>query len=318
MSENGKRVIALAGGVGGAKLAFGLQYLKSADLTVVVNTADDFSHLGLHISPDLDTVMYTLAGVADKSQGWGIEGESWNFMAQIERLGGPSWFKLGDRDLATHTLRTTRLGGGISLSIVTNELFESYGVSTKVLPMSDDPVRTIVHSGDLSIAFQEYFVRLACSPVVDRLEFRGAESAQMNGQLSQIEPGSVEAVVICPSNPYLSIDPILSIAGLREWLRSLGAPVIAVSPIVAGMAIKGPAAKIMRELGHEPSARTVAQHYRGLVDGLLIDTSDGKLRQDIEALGIAVDVTNTIMKSDADRIALAEQALRFAHELSKR
>lgn len=310
--------MALAGGVGGAKLAFGLQYIKSADLTVLVNTADDFTHLGLHISPDLDTVMYTLAGVANKTQGWGIEGETWNFMAQLERLGGPSWFKLGDRDIATHALRSTKLGEGMSLSCVTNELCQAYGVSAKILPMSDDPVRTIVHSGTLAIAFQEYFVRLACGPAVDRLEFQGVSRARFNGQLLEIEPGSVDAIIVCPSNPYLSIDPILSIPGLRELLRSLGAPIIAVSPIVAGMAIKGPAAKIMRELGHEASALTIAQHYRGLIDGLLIDMIDGQLKQDIEALGIAVGVVNTIMKSDADRIALAEEALRFARGLSKR
>lgn len=317
MSGNGKRVLALAGGVGGAKLAFGLQYIKSADLTVLVNTADDFTHLGLHISPDLDTVMYTLAGVANKAQGWGIEGETWNFMAQLERLGGPSWFKLGDRDIATHALRSTKLGEGMSLSGVTNELCQGYGVSAKILPMSDDPVRTIVHSGALSIAFQEYFVRLACEPIVDSVEFRGANRAQINEQLLKIEQKSVDAIIICPSNPYLSIDPILSIPGLRELLRSLGAPVIAVSPIVAGIAIKGPAAKIMRELGHEASALTVAQHYHGLIDGLLIDMSDGELKQDIEALGIAVGVANTVMNSDGDRIALAAESLRFARELNK-
>lgn len=318
MSGDGKRVLALAGGVGGAKLAFGLQYIKSGKLTVLVNTADDFEHLGLHIAPDLDTVMYTLGGVANKAQGWGLEGETWNFMTQLERLGGPAWFKLGDRDIATHTLRTRKLAEGLSLSRVTQELCSAYGVSAKVLPMSDDAVRTIVHSGDLVIPFQEYFVRLACGPAVDRLEFLGADDARLNDELARIEPGSLEAVVICPSNPYLSIDPILNIPGLRAWLKRLGAPIVAVSPIVAGMAIKGPAAKIMRELGHEPSARTVAHHYRGLIDGLLIDVSDEILKPDIEALGTAVRVANTIMKSEADRIALAKEALQFARGMAKR
>lgn len=318
MSNERKHVLALAGGVGGAKLAFGLQYIKRSELTVLVNTADDFEHLGLHISPDLDTVMYTLAGVANKSQGWGIEGETWNFMAQLERLGGPVWFKLGDRDIATHTLRTRRIAEGHKLSFVTQELCKAYGVSASVLPMSDDTVRTIVHSGSLAIPFQEYFVRLQCEPVVGRIEFRGGSSARLNEQLSKIRSGSLEAVVICPSNPYLSIDPILTVAGARVWLKSLGAPIVAVSPIVGGMAIKGPAAKIMQELGHVPSALTVARHYRGLVDGLLIDISDEKLRPEIEATGMAVLVTKTIMKTEADRISLAKQALRFSEVMARR
>ncbi|MBX3513860.1 MAG: 2-phospho-L-lactate transferase [Xanthobacteraceae bacterium] len=318
MSGARKAALALAGGVGGAKLAAGLQHTLGDALTVVVNTGDDFEHLGLHISPDLDTVMFTLAGVANKSQGWGLEGETWNFMAQLERLGGSAWFRLGDKDIANHLLRTSRLAEGLSLSQMTQQLCDAYGVRAKLLPMSDDPVRTIVHSGELAIPFQEYFVKLQCGPRVDRLEFRGASTARMNALLGCIAPGSLEAVVFCPSNPYLSIDPILSIPGVREWLRSLGAPVVAVSPIVAGTAIKGPAAKIMRELGHEPSAATVAAHYRGIIDGLLIDTSDMDLQGEIEALGIAVRVTNTVMKSDADRITLAEESLRFAREVSKR
>ncbi|MBX3535894.1 MAG: YvcK family protein, partial [Xanthobacteraceae bacterium] len=229
-----------------------------------------------------------------------------------------AWFRLGDKDIANHLLRTSRLAEGLSLSQMTQQLCDAYGVRAKLLPMSDDPVRTIVHSGELAIPFQEYFVKLQCGPRVDRLEFRGASTARMNALLGGIAPGSLEAVVFCPSNPYLSIDPILSIPGVREWLRSLGAPVVAVSPIVAGTAIKGPAAKIMRELGHEPSVATVAAHYRGIIDGLLIDTSDMDLQGEIEALGIAVRVTNTVMKSDADRITLAEESLRFAREVAKR
>lgn len=318
MSNERKHVLALAGGVGGAKLAFGLQCIKRDELTVLVNTADDFEHLGLRISPDLDTVMYTLAGVANRSQGWGIEGETWNFMAQLERLGGPIWFKLGDRDIATHTLRTRRFAEGHRLSLVTQQLCKAYKVSANVLPMSDDAVQTIIYSGDLAIPFQEYFVRLQCEPVVDRIEFRGASNARLNEQLLQTRPASLKAVVICPSNPYLSIDPILSVGGVRDWLKHLGAPIVAVSPIVTGMAIKGPAAKIMKELGHHPSALTVALHYRGLIDGLLIDSSDENLKPEIEAIGMAVRVTNTIMKTDADRITLAEQALQFSGAVDKR
>lgn len=314
---NGSRqsVLALAGGVGGAKLAAGLSHLCGERLLVLVNTADDFEHLGLHISPDLDTIMYTLAGVANKTQGWGLEGETWNFMDQFHRLGGPTWFRLGDRDLATHAFRTINLAEGLSLSHVTRELCRKYGVKSKVFPMSDDPVRTIVHSGDLAIAFQEYFVRLACEPVVDRLEYRGASSARLNEEVRGVGASELEAVVICPSNPYLSVDPILALPGFKEWIATLAVPIVAVSPIVAGMAIKGPAAKIMRELGHEPSALTVAQHYAGFIDGLLIDETDAKLQQEIEALGINVRIANTIMRSEDDRIALAEAALQYAREV---
>lgn len=317
MSGNTNQVLALAGGVGGAKLAAGLQQLKGGDLIVLVNTADDFEHLGLHISPDLDTVMYTLAGRANKSQGWGLEGETWSFMDQLEGLGGPTWFRLGDRDIATHLLRTQKLAEGIPLSLVTQDLCRAFGVKAKVLPMSNDPVRTIVHSGDLAIPFQEYFVRLACGPVVDRLEFRGASSAKRNDEIVGLKASSLDAVAICPSNPYLSIDPILNVPGMRRWLKDQNVPIIAVSPIVAGLAIKGPAAKIMRELGHEPSAKAVAEHYRDLIDGLMIDTSDAGLAAQIEELGIEVRVTNTIMKSDSDRAKLAEAALRFSSDLKK-
>lgn len=316
--KNGQWLLALAGGVGGAKLAFGLQHLLGGDLVVAVNTADDFEHMGLHISPDLDTVMYTLAGVANKTQGWGLEGETWNFMDQVGRVGGPSWFKLGDRDLATHVLRTQRLAEGASLTTVTRELCASYGVAAAILPMTDGPVCTVVESGGESIPFQQYFVRLRCEPEVDKIEFHGAKVASMNPELKRAGAGNPAAIVFCPSNPYLSIDPILSVPGFREWIKNTGAPVIAVSPIVSGMAIKGPAAKIMQELGHEVSATGVAEHYRGLVDGLVIDASDAHLRDAIEQRGMKVSIENTIMKSDADRIALAEKCLAFAERLAVR
>jgi LPPG:FO 2-phospho-L-lactate transferase len=310
----GGRIVALAGGVGGAKLAFGLQHLLGEDLVVAVNTADDFEHLGFHISPDLDTVMYTLAGVSNKTQGWGLEGESWNFMEQLGRIGGPAWFKLGDRDLATHVSRTRRLKEGATLTEVTHDLCCSFGVRAGVLPMTDSSVRTFVRSGNREIAFQEYFVRLQCEPVVEAIEYRGAELATINNAL-RIKAANPEAIILCPSNPYLSIDPILAVSDFREWLKSLGAPVVAVSPIVAGSAIKGPAAKIMKELGHEVSALGVARHYRGFTDGLVIDSGDARLKAEIEKLGIAVRVENTVMKSDQDRVALAGKCLEFGASL---
>jgi LPPG:FO 2-phospho-L-lactate transferase len=317
LSETGKKVLALAGGVGGAKLAFGLARALQDELTVIVNTGDDFDHLGWHISPDVDTVVYTLAGIANKQQGWGLENETWSFMEQISRLGGPNWFKLGDRDIATHAFRTQRLREGVSLTQVTAELCRALGVQVKVVPMSDDRVRTIIHSRGQPIPFQEYFVRLQCKPIVEAIEFDGIDAARFNPALSSaLLPGDVRSIVICPSNPYLSIDPILAISGARNWLATLKAPVVVVSPIVAGGAIKGPAAKIMGELGISSTATAVAEHYRGLAKGIVIDHADHALAASIELMGFAVYVTETVMKSDADRIALAADCLAFAESLA--
>ena len=309
-------VIALAGGVGGAKLADGLAQLLGPNLTVVVNTGDDFEHLGVRISPDLDTVMYTLAGIADPVQGWGIKGETWTFMDQVARLGGADWFRLGDRDLATHAVRTSRLASGDTLTAITRDLCAALGIAAHVLPMSDDDVRTMVTSGEQVLAFQEYFVRLRCAVPVTRLSYEGAAAARLNPALTaEIAPS---AIVICPSNPYLSIDPILAVPDLRDWLVAKRAPIVAVSPIVGGAAIKGPAAKIMAELGIEVSATAVAEHYRGLIDGIVLDHTDAALRGEIEALGMAVLVTQTVMKSGADRAALARDCLAFADVLAGR
>jgi LPPG:FO 2-phospho-L-lactate transferase len=316
-SESAGTVVALAGGVGGAKLADGLARLLGEQLSVIVNTGDDFTHLGLHVSPDLDTVMYTLAGIANPKTGWGIAGETWNFMAQIERLGGPAWFRLGDRDLATHVFRTERLAAGETLSAVTGELCRSLGVAAALLPMSDDPVRTMIRSDGGELPFQDYFVRLACAVPVRGIRYEGAESARINPALAALsgQPG-LGAIIICPSNPYLSVDPILAVPGMREWLRGQGRPIVAVSPIVGGAAIKGPAAKIMAELGAAVSAVGIARHYRGLVDGLVIDEADAGLAGEIAAEGIAVRVAPAVMSDTEDRVALARVCLAFAGELA--
>lgn len=309
--------VALAGGVGGAKLAAGLQHALGEALTVVVNTGDDFEHFGLHISPDLDTVMYTLAGLANASQGWGLEGETWNFMEQIARLGGAEWFRLGDRDLATHAVRTERLRSGATLTEVTAELCRACGVAARVIPMCDQPVRTTVVSDGKRVPFQDYFVRLRAEIPVSRIEFSGIDHARINGDLLRMtDIAKPNAVIICPSNPYLSIDPILCVPGIKEWLQTLAVPVIAVSPIVAGAAIKGPAAKIMRELGIPASAAAVAAHYRGLIDGFVIDEQDSGARDAIATTGVAVRIEQTVMKSDADRRHLAERCIEFARSLS--
>jgi LPPG:FO 2-phospho-L-lactate transferase len=309
-------VLALAGGVGGAKLAQGLSHRLGAALTLIVNTGDDFEHLGWHVSPDLDTITYTLAGMANTAQGWGLENESWAFMEQLAKIGGPAWFKLGDRDLATHAYRTHRLRGGATLSQVTSELCAALGITSRVLPMSDDSVRTIVQSENQSLGFQEYFVKLACSVPVTSLSFVGADRAQINPQLGDLS--EVEAIIICPSNPYLSVDPILAIPGLRAKLRGLKRPIIAVSPIVGGAAIKGPAAKIMGELGVHVSVASIARHYAGLIDGLVIDAEDATLANDVEQQGVIAHVTQTVMRSQSDRIALADECLEFARLLGNR
>jgi LPPG:FO 2-phospho-L-lactate transferase len=311
-------ILALAGGVGGAKLAKGLaDVLRPDELTVVVNTGDDFEHLGFNISPDLDTVMYTLAGLSDPVRGWGLEGESWNFMEQLRKVGGQAWFLLGDRDLATHVQRTQRLRAGESLSSATAALCASLGVAHAVVPMSDDPVRTRVHSDVGVLGFQDYFVRRRAEPVVTRLEYAGAEQARMaDGFRAALDHPGLRAMIVCPSNPYLSVAPILALPGVRDALRTRPAPLLAVSPIVAGQALKGPAAKIMRELGSEPSSLAVARFYEGLIDALVVDRADAALAPAIERCGMRCFVTGTVMRAPADRAALAAQVLDFARTLT--
>ncbi|QUD90386.1 2-phospho-L-lactate transferase [Phenylobacterium montanum] len=311
-------IVALCGGVGGAKLAFGLaQVLDPQDLTVIVNTGDDFEHLGLSISPDIDTVIYTLAGLADRERGWGLAGETWAFMDQLKRLGGERWFNLGDRDLALHLERTRRLAAGESLSQVTVALAHRLGVDCAIVPMSDQPVRTRVDTDQGELAFQHYFVREQCRPAVRAIRFAGAAEAHLSPAAREaLARADLAAVLVCPSNPYLSIDPILAVPGMTEAIAWSGAPVVAVCPIVGGQAIKGPSAKMMRELGLEPGPLTVARHYQGLIDGLLLDEIDAASAVAVEALGLAAAVAPTVMRSDQDRIALAGHALAFAEGLA--
>jgi len=311
-------VVALAGGVGGAKLADGLAQVLGERLTVVVNTGDDFEHLGFHISPDLDTVIYTLAGIANPATGWGVADETWNFMDQIARFGGPTWFKLGDRDLATHALRSERLWAGDTLSAITDALCQALGISARIVPMSDDPVRTVVYSGSERLAFQDYFVRLQAQVPVTALSFDGAASASPSPEFARLMGGGrADAIIICPSNPYLSVDPILSVPGVRAWIENAGVPVVSVSPIVGGAAIKGPAAKIMAELGLEVSSLTVAKHYAAFVTGLMIDVADAALVAPIEETGVRTRVRPTIMRDARDRRQVAEDCLSFADSLRR-
>ena len=310
-------ILALAGGVGGARLAHGLvQVLAPEELTVVVNTGDDFQHLGLHISPDLDTVMYTLAGINDPQRGWGIANESWNFMENLAKLGGETWFQLGDRDLATNVERTRRLQNEQSLSVVTRYLCRRLDVQHLVAPMSDEPVRTRVHTSDGVLNFQDYFVRQRARPTVVHLEYAGAADSRMSPALRAcLEDSALRGVIICPSNPYLSIAPILAIPGVRDAIANKRVPTLAVSPIVGGRAIKGPAAKIMRELGKSVSAIEIARFYHGLVDGLVIDNVDANLCDAIAQTGITPFVTATVMREPKDRWQLAQDVVRFAGQL---
>ena len=306
--------VALSGGIGGAKLALGLARLLGGRLTVIVNTGDDFEHLGLAISPDIDTTLYTLAGVANPETGWGRRDETWSFMGALAELGGPTWFKLGDRDLATHVERTRRLGAGEALTSITAHLAHRLGVSAHVLPMTDDPVRTVVESDAGTLAFQEYYVRDRCRPVVRSLRYEGAGAARMTAQVeAALSAATLAGVILCPSNPWLSIDPILAVPGMRAALRASGAPVIAVSPIVGGRAVKGPTAKIMAELGLAPDVGSVARHEGDLLDALVVDAADGELAQ---GLPVETSVTNTLMQTVDDKIALARHCLALCERLA--
>jgi len=308
-------VVALSGGVGGAKLALGLaRVLRDGALSVIANTGDDFRHFGLAISPDIDTLVYTLAGLADPVQGWGRRDETWNFMAALAQLGEDTWFRLGDTDLAMHVARTRRLATGEPLSQVTDECCRQLGIATSILPMTDDSVRTRVRTDAGWLDFQDYFVRERCVPAVRELAYLGAKAAQALPQaLAALADPGLRAVIICPSNPYLSIAPILAIPALRAALSQCEAPIVAISPIIGGRAVKGPTAKMMAELGLAPSAREVALHYANLVDVFVVDAIDAG----ISGLpGVRMLSAPTLMTTLEDREQLARVVLAAADEFS--
>ena len=307
-------VVALCGGIGGAKLALGLyRVLEPGALHVIVNTGDDFEHLGLHISPDIDTVTYTLAGINNPDTGWGRKNETWTFMEALGELGGDTWFSLGDRDLAIHVERTRRLRAGESLSRITRDFANRFSVNAHLLPMSDEPVRTVVETDEGDLPFQEYFVRQKCHPVVRGIRYDGADTAMsLRGAIRALGQQGLRAVIVCPSNPFLSIDPILAVPGMRESLALCRAPIIAVSPLIGGRAVKGPTAKIMDELSIPATAAAVANHYGELLDGIVIDSVDAS---EGEALPIPCLVTRTLMMTLNDRDNLATKVLDFADRL---
>jgi LPPG:FO 2-phospho-L-lactate transferase len=309
------KIAALAGGVGGAKLADGLAaVLPAEDLTVIVNTGDDFEHLGLTICPDVDTVVYTLAGLAHAESGWGRRDESWAFLDTLGSLGGPTWFHLGDRDMALHVLRTDRLRAGEPLSQIVGDVALAMGVRPSVLPMSDDRVRTFVRTVEGELSFQEYFVARRFEPVVVGFRFEGVASAHpAPGVLDSLD--RADAVVLCPSNPWVSLDPILAVPGVREAVSRR--PVVGVSPIISGRAVKGPAAKMFQELGIAPSPVAIAEHYRGLLTGLVIDRSDAALAPQVEGAGVRASAQPTWMRRPGDRRRLARAVLQLAAELRR-
>jgi len=303
------KVVALAGGVGGAKLAHGLaQCLISDQLTIVVNTGDDFTHFGLHISPDLDTVMYTLANLANPETGWGQRDETWRFMEAVGRLGGPTWFRLGDKDLATHAERTRRLQAGETLTQATLALCAALEVRVKLLPMTDAHAPTKVITDEGPLEFQDYFVRRRCEPRVQTIVLTSQRARPTPQVLEAV--AQAEVVILCPSNPFLSLDPILHLRGMRRALK--GKRVVAVSPIVGGKALKGPAAKLMAELELDVSAVSVARHYANLLTGFVLDEVDAALKPAVEAFTPNVCITDTVMRSSADRLKLAQAVLAFA------
>jgi LPPG:FO 2-phospho-L-lactate transferase len=309
--------VALCGGIGGAKLALGLsRVINGPDLVVAANTGDDFEHLGLAISPDLDTLMYTLAGIDDPRRGWGRRAETWTFMAALAALGGETWFGLGDGDLAVHVERTRRLAASEVLSAITQDFCRRLGVAARLIPMSDDRVRTRLRTAGGWLDFQDYFVRRKCEPKVLELAYDGAASARPQPVLlAALGNAALRAVVICPSNPFLSIDPILAIPSIRDAIARCAAPVVAVSPIIGGRSIKGPTAKMMGELGLPVSASTVAQRYRDLIDAYVVDRADAAAAAE---LGIPVAVAHTLMQTLDDRERLAHAVLAAADAQARR
>lgn len=312
-----RKVLALSGGVGGARLAAGLAaVLPEGGLSVVANTGDDFEHLGFHVSPDVDTLLYTLSGLNNEETGWGRAGETWSFLAELERLGLETWFRIGDRDLAVHAYRTLALRSNRTLTAITADLGAKLGATAAVVPMSDDRVRTVLETDAGRLPFQEYFVRRRCAPAIREIRFEGADEARPSPAVARLlENRDPHAIIICPSNPFLSIGPMLSIPGFAGGLAEAGVPIVAVTPVVGGDSIKGPTAKIMRELGIPVTPGAVAEHYRGLIDGFVVDAADAALAEAIADSGIAVEVTNTVMRTPEDRASLARSTLNLVERL---
>jgi LPPG:FO 2-phospho-L-lactate transferase len=310
-------LVALAGGVGAAKFLRGLvEVIRPEDLTIISNTGDDIELFGLHISPDVDIVAYTLAGVVDEERGWGLRDDTFNSLAMMRRYGEATWFNLGDRDLATHILRTQRLRAGHSLTEVTTALCQALGLTVRILPMCDQPVPSMVRTPAGLFHFQEYLVQRGGQEEVLEVIYHGIAQAQPHAAVLEAI-ASAEVIMICPSNPIISIGPILAVPGIRQALRESPAPVVAVSPIIQGATLKGPADKMLRGLGLEVSAYGVAEYYGDLLHGLVIDTLDAALQPRLGKRGWRIEVTNTIMRTLADKQALAQTTLTFSRTCTR-
>ena len=320
MNSSAEKYLAISGGVGGAKLVLGLSHvLDTEQLIVVVNTGDDFQHLGLFVSPDIDTLIYTLSGLSNRELGWGRQDEHWNFMQACEELGMETWFRLGDKDLALHLFRTQCLAQGLTLSEVTRELCKRFNINTQIVPMSDDSIRTFVDTTEGTLPFQEYFVKHRCEPEVIELEYKGVDNAQMSSSFDQsLDDPALQAVIICPSNPFLSVQPILSLPNVRKKLKEIRQPVIIVSPIVEGQALKGPTGKIMKELGFDCDVSGIVDYYADIADGIIIDNKDSTYREKIESRGVKVHTSNIVMQSLQDRKDLAKETIQFSEMLCAR
>jgi LPPG:FO 2-phospho-L-lactate transferase len=316
-TEKPQKVLALSGGIGGAKLALGLKHILPPDnLTIVANTADDFEHFGLYISPDIDTLVYTLAGLNDTERGWGRAGETWTFMQSLGALGGETWFNLGDGDLAMHVLRTSRLAGGETLSSITSDMADRLAVGAEIVPMSNHPVRTLLDTTEGWLEFQDYFVARQAAPIVRELKYKGIDTAEPTpGLLQLIGSQDLAAIVICPSNPLISIEPILAVPGISEAIKDASAPVIAISPIINGGAVKGPTAKMLQELGYEASAATVLDRYGNLLDAYIADPRDMKSLEGV-APDVSIFAEDIMMVSIDDRERLARAVMQIADKLN--
>ena len=312
-----QKILALRGGVGGAKLCRGLDQITDKDeLVIIANTGDDFLYLGFYICPDIDTLIYTLAGENNIETGWGRMDETWKAHNIMGDLGADNWFKLGDKDLEMHVYRSKEIKNGTSLTEVTQKVSEIWNINSKILPMSNHSIKTIIKSDIGILSFQEYFVKKQCIPKIESITFKQKKAKASQTILDELNDNNLAAIIFAPSNPYLSIDPILSLSEIKNFLHTSSTPVIAVSPVIDGQAIKGPTTKIMTELGVEPSAVSIAKHYDGLIDGLILDVLDQNLVSQVEEIGIKTKVMDTIMQNDSDKAQLAQGVLDFAQEIA--
>ena len=310
------KIVALCGGIGGSKLALGLNnVLDQKNLSIITNTGDDFLYLGFYICPDIDTVIYTLAGVNNKETGWGREDETWKTLDVLEELGADTWFQLGDKDLGLHLFRSKEKRNGELLTTITRRITNKFRLKTNVLPMSNHPVQTFLETEDGEMSFQDYFVKNKCKPKVKNILFKSKKPVATDAVKRSLMDKNLDGIVFCPSNPYLSIDPILSINRIRKLIENQKKPRIAISPIVGHDSVKGPTSKLMKEMGVEVSSLSIAKHYKGLIDGIIIDHEDEKEAQKIREMGIEVKLSKIIVETLEEKMRLAKESLEFIKEI---